>query len=137
MSSSAPTVALYRTLVPAHKAVSDDLIQTYLDDAIDVHNAAIFGNRYDRALIWWAAHQIERTPGLGLNGDAASEAGAITAQSDDQTEDGKSSSLSRSYATTPTRDPEDAEWATTRYGLKYLEIRNSRIARAPYALGPG
>jgi hypothetical protein len=133
VSSSAPTVALYRTLVPAHKAVSDDLIQTYLDDAVGAHNVAIFGNRYDRALIWWAAHQIERTPGLGLNGDAASEAGAITAQSDSQ----EGSTLSRSYAATPTRDPEDAEWATTRYGMKYLEIRNSRIARAPYALGPG
>ena len=137
MSSAAPTVSLYRTLVPAHKSVPAETIQVWLDDAIEAHTSAEWGDRYDRAMIWWAAHQIERTPGIGVNGDTAAEAGAITSQSDSQSDQGKSSSLSRSYAAPTTRDPEDAEWATTRYGLKYLEIRNSRAMRAPYALGPG
>lgn len=124
------TLAQYRALVPAHDHIPPDVVEAALASAAARHTASEWGAVYGEAMCWFAAHRVERTPKRGKG--SADEAGAITSQTDSQSTDtGKSSSLSRSYAA-PRVAPADAELATTRYGLAYLGLRDSRAASAPF-----
>ncbi len=129
------SLALYRSRVPAHASVPDATVEDWLEQATAAHTASAWGDRYALAMIWWAAHHIERTPGLVARMGSASEVGAVTAQSDSQTKvDGRSSALSRSYAAPGGSTPEDIDLRTTRYGQLYLSIRHTRAARAPFVV---
>jgi len=132
------SLTLYRARVPAHASIPNEVVEDWLEEAAAAHTASAWGERYPLAMVWWAAHHIERTPQSGANGSTAEEAGAITSQSDTQSDGaGKSSSLSRSYAVPSGGSAEEQDLRTTRYGQMYLAIRRSRVARAPFAVGPG
>lgn len=132
MSSSAPTVALYRQLVPKHSEIGRDLVSTWLDLAIAAHTAAEWGDRYDEAMVWWAAHHLQRDH---IDEDEAP--GALVSVSETVTEGGRTYTKSRRHGEPAARPGEDAEFTTTRYGRRYLGVLATRAARAPYALGPG
>lgn len=127
----APSLDLYRSLVPEHSAVLDATIETWLGVAVRRHTAAAWGAAYGDAMVAWAAHRIQRTPGSGAPGTGSStEVGAIASQRDGD--------LSRSYATpaSTAMTPSDAELQTTRYGQDYLAMRDSRAASGPTFVGP-
>ena len=137
MSTSAPTLALYRARVPAHAGVSDAVVEVFLTAAIEAHTASGWGDRYDIAMSYWAAHHIERTPGLvpGRKGSAL-EVGAVTSLTDSQSVNGRSSNLSKSLTNRAGKNAEEAEYLTTRYGSLYLTTRASRALDAPFVVGP-
>lgn len=127
------SLARYRILIPAHVAVSDALVSAMLELAASRHDPGSFGAVYVAAMIYWAAHRVQRTPGSGAPGaGTAVEVGAISAQSDGD--------LSRTYATAPAggtgSNPTDDDLRTTRYGLEYLDLRNSRAAAGPTFVAP-
>lgn len=127
------TLELYRTLIPAHGGVKNEMVTQFLTDAALSLTSAAWGVQYARACVYLAAHWAERTPGSGANGSTAEEAGAVTSQSDTQSEGGGagSSSLSRSYASPTGGTLEEQDLRTTKYGQLFLQIRASRVARAP------
>jgi hypothetical protein len=119
------TLARYRVLVPGHAAVDDSTVETWLEIAARRHLASAFGLMYAEAMIWWAAHRIERTPGLVSSSGGAGEVGPVVSQTDGD--------LSRTYAQ-PAQSAvgsTDAELGTTRYGQAYLDLRNTRAAGGP------
>lgn len=119
---------LYRALVPAHSSVADDTVETYLELATRRHTAGAWGAVYPEAMVWWAAHRIQRTPGLVSGSGGADEVGQITSQSDGD--------LSRSYAAQATTgNTGDDELASTRYGQAYLDLRRTRAASGPTRVG--
>jgi hypothetical protein len=125
------SLALYRALVPSHADVVDTTVDVYLELAARRHSAASWGQVYPEAMVLWAAHRIERTPGLVPGSGGASTAGPITSQTDGD--------LSRSYgamATGPWTGDGDADLRTTRYGLAYLDLRDSRAGTSPGAVVP-
>jgi hypothetical protein len=124
------SLALYRSLVPAHSSVVDGTVEVWLELAARRHTATAWGAVYPEAMVWWAAHQIERLPGSGASGGGASEVGVVTSQSDGD--------LSRTYAvpSEATASGPDAALNSTRYGQLYLELRNSRAASAPTRVSP-
>lgn len=124
------SLALYRTLVPAHSAVADDTVTTMLELAARRHTASAWGQVYAEGMVFFAAHQVERTPGLVSGSGSASETGTITSQRDGD--------LSRSYAPPASSGmtSSDAELQTTRYGQRYLDLRGSRAASAATAFAP-
>lgn len=126
MSTSAPTLALYRARIPAHAAVLDAVVETHLDDAIEAHTASGWGERYDVAMVYYAAHNIERTPGSGANTLTANTAGALSSSN--------GQGLNSSFQTHSTKSGEDFDLRTTKYGQRYLEIRNTRAFTAPFAI---
>lgn len=118
------TLALYRTLVPGHAAVTDPVVTTWLGLAVRRHNVTSWGGVYSEAMVFWAAHQVERSPSSGAGGGSGSEVGPITAQSDGD--------LSRSYgASASSGSASDDALRSTRYGEMYLELRDSRAATLP------
>lgn len=127
------SVALYRTLIPdaEHAALDDAVVSTYLDLAARRHSAAAFGTVYPEAMVYYAAHCIQRTPGLIAGGSGADEVGPVTSQKDGD--------LSRTYGTTgggsgATGAVGDGDLGLTAYGLRYLELRGSRASSAPFGV---
>lgn len=132
------SLTLYRARVPAHASVPNEVVTDWLEEAAAAHTASAWGERYALAMVWWAAHHVERTPKSGApNKGTAEEVGAITGQSHGQSDGkGMSTDLSRSYAAPTGGSAEEQFFRTTRYGEMYLAIRRSRVARAPFAVGP-
>ncbi len=131
------SLSLYRQRIPAHASVPDATVEDWLEQATLAHTASAWGDRYASAMIWWAAHHIERLPkSKAPNVSTAEEVGAIVSQSHGQSDGaGKSSDLSRSYAAPTGGTHEELFFRTTRYGEMYLSIRHTRAARAPFVVG--
>lgn len=119
------SLSLYRSRILDHASIADGTIEDYLSEAATLHpNATVWGNAYALAMVYYAAHQIERTPGLGSG--TADDVGGIASKSDGD--------LSVSYGgAAATGDPDDG-LQTTRYGQRYLQLRASRAAGRPRAL---
>jgi hypothetical protein len=62
------SLALYRQLVPAHRDIASEVVETYLDVAASLHTASAFGDAYSLAMVYFAAHLVERTPSVGSGG---------------------------------------------------------------------
>lgn len=116
------SLALYRSLVPAHSSISDDTVEAYLALSAQEHTASVWGNVYAQAMVWHAAHVIERTPGLGSA--SADAPGLVTSK--------RAGDLAVTYGAPP--GAADDELATTTYGQRYLALRRSRAACAPTAV---
>lgn len=116
--------------MPDHAAVDDPVIQARLDLAIRRHTAADWGAVYPEAMVWWAAHAVQTTPGTGVGNDSAEVTGAVISQRDGD--------LSRTYAT-PTGSGSTGGGAlnmgSTYYGQLYLDLKNSRAVNAPFFAG--
>lgn len=123
------SVDLYRTLIPEHASVDEAVVSTYLELSARQHTAAVFGAVYPEAMVWHAAHRIQRTPGLVSGSGGAGEVGPLVAQRDGD--------LSRAYGqpAATAMSAGDAELQTTRYGQAYLALRNSRAATGPMFAG--
>lgn len=125
------SLELYRSLIPGHENVANPTITTWLELAARRHDASAWGAVYAEGMVFWAAHRIERLPGSGACGGGASEVGPITAQSDGD--------LSRSYGAAggsgASSSAIDAELSTTRYGLLYLDLRDTRPGAGPDVVG--
>lgn len=132
------SLTLYRAKVPAHAGVPAETVEAWLEEAAAALDSSAWGARFPQACIWWAAHHIERLPkSKAPNISTAEEAGQVSAQSYSQSDGkGSSSDLSRSYATATSGSAEEQFFRTTRYGEFFLALRRSRVARAPFALGP-
>lgn len=116
----------YRILVPGHSAVLNPTVQAWLDLAESRHTRSAWGAVYDSAMVFWAAHGIEVTPGTGAGSSDASAVGPVISQRDGD--------LSRTYAAPAlsSGSTADGSLGSTRYGQQYLDLRNSRVATAPF-----
>lgn len=123
------SLELYRVLVPDHAVVLDGVIEAYLQLAAQRHTADRWGDAYVTAMIWYAAHLVETTPGSGAPGAPTSGQvqGPLISQKDGD--------LSRTYAEPASASAgatgDDAWLLLTTYGQRYLEIRSTRAAAAP------
>lgn len=125
----ATSLATYRALVPTHSSIADDTVETYLALGAKRHTATAFGVLYTEAMCFWAAHVIERTPGLGSVD--ANTSGPVTSR--------RAGRQAESYGgfTFDGGSLSDQELMTTTYGQRYLDIRNSRAATAPRVVRVG
>lgn len=114
---------LFRELAPELAAVPDPTVTTWLTIAAKRHNATVFGEVYAEAMVLWTAHRISRLPGVGSG--SGGEVGPVIAQADGD--------LSRTYGSVASlaASAADADLVTTRYGLAYLELRDSRAGIGP------
>lgn len=123
MSTAAPTVTLYRSLVPAHVGVPSAVVTTFLGLAVEEHTAAAWGAAYAQAMVWHAAAQIEPDVVAGAYPiPSADGSGDICAPS------GPPKDAAGNPVAIPA--PED-----TRYWKRYLELRVKRAAGAPRRVG--
>jgi len=122
---------LYRVLIPAHSAVDDATVEAWLAIAARRHTAALWGSVYPEAMVFWAAHTIDRSPSPGSGAGGGGAVGALTSQRDgdlQRTYSSPSSSSSAAYSAA------DSALAATAYGQAYLDLRNSRVAAAPTSI---
>ncbi len=136
------SVSLYRSTItdPRHgdptsspptvlPGLTDSQIEGLLDFAARAHNAAFWGNVYPEAMVLYAAHIAERSPGL-LNANAgAGQVGPLVNQKDDLLQRGFG--LPAGYVTATSVD---ADLMLTSYGQRYLRLRGSRSASAPFVV---
>lgn len=127
------SVALYRTIIldPRHAVANlpDATLELFLNLAARAHTASKFGQVYPEAMVYYAAHLIERTPGFLTGSQSATEVGPLTNQKDDLLQRGYGS-----VAGTDDASLTDAELTTTVYGLTYLRLRGSRASSAPFGI---
>lgn len=121
-------LALFRKLIPSLAAESDARVDCFLELASTTLCAAAFGGQFPRAAVYWSAHYLVLEPEDG-SGDGAST-GAVTAR--------KTGDESINFGTM-TVDPSapDSFFQTTRFGMSFLQIRDTRAATAPNFLGFG
>lgn len=127
----ATSLETYRALVPGHAVVPDATVLAFLEAAAQAHGAGAWGAVYVQAMIWYAAHAIETTPGTGVGNDSGDAVGPIVSQKDGD--------LSRTYAAPAgmsSGSSADMDLASTRYGQAYLRLRASRAATSPMRVGP-
>jgi hypothetical protein len=119
---------LYRTMIPAHAAVDEAVVLQWLALAERRHTASAWGAVYDEAMVSWAAHFIEITPGTGAGSSSSSPVGPLISQKDGD--------LSRTYAApvSPVGGAYDGSMSRTIYGEAYLDLRNSRAAITPFTV---
>lgn len=129
------TLELYRSLIPDHAPVLDGVITARLELAAKRHDASRWGNVYAEAMVYYAAHLVEMTPGSGAPGapSSGSVQGPLISQRDGD--------LSRTYAapatsSTSTEVGTDAWLMLTSYGQQYLDLRNTREATMPRFVRP-
>lgn len=128
------SLALYRALIQGHDPllVVDATVNTWLALAAKRHSATAFGAVFPEAMVFWAAHKIETTPGTGAGGSGSSGAtGPVLSKKDGD--------LAISYgaagAGSSVVSGSDADYLRTTYGFAYLDLRNSRSAVAPGVVG--
>lgn len=114
----------YRARVPAHDGVDDTLIEQALEDAVARHSAAAFGDNYVQAMIWWAAHRIELTPGSGAPGQGCPGTGVCTTGP-------VGSRSARKAAAACKASPPPPGGTLTVYWQWYQDILRTRAVRAP------
>jgi hypothetical protein len=125
-----PTLANYRILIPAHASVSNGTVNAWLGIAIRRHSALAWGAVYGEAMLFYAAHFVDRLPSSGGAGSGGAT-GPLTSQRDGD--------LSRSYAapaSSGSSSSSDDALATTEYGRAYLDLRDSRAATGPMVVTP-
>ena len=110
------SLALYRTLIPAHFAVPDPTVEAWLTLAATRHSAAAFGVNFVPAMIMWTAAHLDPLVQAG-------QAGALEPGCD------PCASAAPAMPTPGKIDPESAYW------LWYLDYRDSRAAGAPQHIG--
>ncbi|MEN0065941.1 MAG: DUF4054 domain-containing protein [Myxococcota bacterium] len=122
------SLELFRALIPAMASIPDATVMVYLELAASRHDASTLGAAYASMMVWWAAHTLARTPGLG--GLTAQEAGPLVSQRDGD--------LQRQYAgPSPMATDVQAEMQSTTYGRQYLAALASRAAVSPRFVGWG
>ncbi len=127
--STLPTIDVYRARVPAHTAIVDATIQVFFADAALQLNPEAWGDLYQLAVVYWTAHTIEMTPGLG-SVEHAFETNQLVQQGD-----GK---LNRQYAQPQFIDRNHVdEWMRrTVYGQAWLQLRAQLPDDLPFVVVP-
>lgn len=118
---------LYRALIPAHATVPPATVQAFIGQASAQHSPAAFGAQFTAAMVYFAAHMVEKTP--GLVGGLANEVAIVTGQTDGD--------VSRQYQLPTSMDPDRKnQWlSTTVYGQHFLTICAGLAATKPLFLG--
>jgi len=123
-----PTLANFRILFPEFDAIDDVRIQLYIDDAIDELSKANWGKCWGKAVLYYAAHQLQLSidridGGGGSGGGSGSQSGKLTSASAD--------GLSVGFAQSPASGSSDwAYWLSlTPYGQTFLALANSCLPK--------
>ncbi len=126
-----PTTASGWFDVFAPALASDSLKDAYLDfAATQMASATVWGNVYYQAVALLAAHMLTRLPS-----DPAASANASEATGGYTSRSVLTISESRGTAFTA-KTAADAELATTRFGLLYMRLRDSRAAGSARVVVP-
>ena len=106
---------------------ADARLNLFLEMAVSRLHARAWGNVYEQAVVYLAAHLITLSNRASEDGTAAPGALATITTGDQ----------SRSFASrgAPSLSTEDAALATTTYGEQFLALRATRVARAPRVIG--
>jgi len=122
------SLALFRILVTEFSAVADGTVENFLTYAALRIDTGIWGNVYDQATVYLAAHMMKMDPTYG--GASTGAAGALTAQKDGD--------LSRSFAAPPAAvSLADAYLLRTSYGAQFIALRDSRAEVGPLCIQLG
>ncbi len=137
MACASAATVLIRSIAPEFAAVTDAEVDFWVAVAALVHNAAVFGNTYTLAMARYTAHLMTRA---GLGAQAAATGGTAAVGGVGSISEGDLSITFDSgaiAAAASKMSPEDVELTTTRHGLAYLAIRNTRAGVGAYAVLPG
>lgn len=136
MACASAATVLIRRLAPEFAAVTDVEVDSWVETAALVHNAAVFGATYTLAMARYAAHLMTRA---GLGAQAASVGGVAAVGGVGSISEGDLSITFDGGAVSAAASKmahEDVELTTTRHGLAYLAIRNTRSGVGGYAVLP-
>lgn len=126
MASAATDII--RRIATEFAAVSDDTVDDYVAEAALVHDAVVWGARYTLAMACYAAHNMARDGlgtgvGTGGTGTGSGSTGAVASL--------REQDLSISFDTMAGQEAArkaatsgDVDLTTTRYGLRYLRLRD-------------
>ena len=137
MSCASAATVLIRRIAPEFAAVTDAEVDSWVEIAEAQHTTTVFGNLATQAMARYAAHLMTRA---GLGSAAAGSGGASTVGTVSSVREGD---LAVTYdggaiaAAAGRLSVGDADLATTRHGLAYLAIRNSRPTIGIGYYGPG
>jgi hypothetical protein len=122
MALPATTAATLARVAPELYAQGEDVYTFWIDLATASIGATGWGALYATAVALLAAHQWHRLTQSQASGAVASES----------VSNGKTQvSISQSFTAAPTKNVEDWELSSTRWGRQYLSIRQTRAAFGP------
>lgn len=120
------TYALWQTMIPAHAALAQSTIETWIELASPYVDKDIAGVFYDQAVIYVAAHMYEMSQrpvaGAALGAGAAAAGGQIKSL--------KAGDVTITFGDTGkhAETNSEAEFAQTLYGQRYLSLCERMVA---------
>jgi hypothetical protein len=118
----------FKALFPEFCSIDDDVINLWLSETLDYLSAAAFGDCYDRAALYFTAHELAMSQARLAS--AQESDGAVVVQGGGIVQSASAGGLSVSYATPQfavNGNADDAYYAQTPYGIKYLKLRDTCI----------
>ena len=121
------TLALYRALIPGHSAVAGATVEVFLAQAVRHHTRSQWNvAHYDDAMVYYAAHKIQSTPGMsGVSDSGSSNKGPVRSE--------RAKDTARSYGTIN----EGIDWTDTGtfiktvYGQCYWQLVCMQASTGP------
>ena len=132
--STETTLQKFRRRIPQFSSDSDEVITAWLHDATEVLCTSAFGDRYEEAAIYYAAHLRARAE-ISMLMQTGGAASALAFQGiASSVKEGDLQIAFRGYSGNPhAKSLPDDELAMTIYGQQYLRVRDETITPAGFA----
>lgn len=104
-----------KAIAPQYESIGDDTLNTYITLAAQRIAPAVFGEVYEQAVAYLAAHM------LVMNRDRKGASGPVTSE--------RAGEVARSYGFSP--DYTNSYYGATGYGREFLSLRRSRVDTKP------
>jgi len=113
------TLAKYRARVSAHSVVNDTIVATFLSDSTTRLDIVVWGDLYDEAVIYRAAHFVEID--RRANNDSRKGAGPVTG------ENLGADGVGTTYGRVMMMNDQDSFWESTPWGILFVTLKRTLV----------
>lgn len=124
-----PDLATFRALFPEFAAISDAVVQVYLDGAAEELDQGAWGLCYGKAVLNYAAHELALAQARQASATSTGSGGVVIPQTG-KLQSGSEEGISFSFEASTTNKTASGEWlAQTPYGQAFLALQRKCLSR--------
>ena len=123
-----PDLATFRILFPEFASVADEVVQFYLDEALEELDSGAWGRCYAKAVLNYAAHELALAQARAAS--ASNQNGSVVVPQTGKLQSGSEEGISFSFEASTVNKSASGEWlAQTPYGQAYLALQRQCLSR--------
>ena len=123
-----PDLATFRILFPEFASVADEVVQFYLDEALEELDSGAWGRCYAKAVLNYAAHELALAQ--ARTASASNQNGSVVVPQTGKLQSGSEEGISFSFEASTVNKSASGEWlAQTPYGQAFLALQRQCLDR--------